>query len=104
MRSQYAFYHTQYQRYRSKCFKKEVERLVLLGVLKVANDSDWGASSFDQPKPKSNRICFLCEFRNLNKQLKRKPYPMPKINEMLLILEGFQYGTSLDLNMGHYHI
>ena len=29
---------------------------------------------------------------------------MPKINEMLLKLEGFQYATSLDLNMGYYHI
>ena len=29
---------------------------------------------------------------------------MPKINEMLLRLEGFQYDKSLDLNMGYYHI
>ena len=29
---------------------------------------------------------------------------MPKINEMLLKLEGFQYATSLYLNMGYYHI
>ena len=29
---------------------------------------------------------------------------MPKINDMLLELEGFQYATSLDLNMGYYHI
>ena len=29
---------------------------------------------------------------------------MPKINEMLLKLEGFQYDASLDLNMGYYHI
>ena len=29
---------------------------------------------------------------------------MPKINVMLLKLEGFQYATSLDLNMGYYHI
>ena len=41
---------------------------------------------------------------NINKQLKQKPCPMPKINEMLLKLEGFQYATSLDLNMGYYHI
>ena len=33
-------------------FKKEVERLVLLGVLEAANDSKWGASSFAQPKLK----------------------------------------------------
>ena len=29
---------------------------------------------------------------------------MPKTNEILLKLEGFQYDTSLDLNMGYYHI
>ena len=29
---------------------------------------------------------------------------MPKINDMLLELEGFQYATSLYLNMGYYHI
>ena len=32
---------------------------------------------------------FIIDFRKINKQLKRKPYPMPKINEMILKLEGF---------------
>ena len=56
------------------------------------------------PTHKSNWVRFISDFRNLNKQLKQKPYPMPKNNEMLLKLEGFQYATSLDLNMGWYHI
>ena len=47
-------------------FKKEVAHLVLLGVHKVANDSEWKAPSFVQPKPKSNRVRFLSNFRNLN--------------------------------------
>ena len=85
-------------------FKKSVEYLVPLGVLKRARDSEWGSPSFTQPKPKSNRVRFLSDFRNINKELQRKPYPMPKINEMLLKLEYFQYDTSLDLNMGYYHI
>ena len=29
---------------------------------------------------------------------------MPKTNEMLLKLKGFKYATSLDLNIGYYHI
>ena len=29
---------------------------------------------------------------------------MPKINEVLLRFEGFQYDTFLDLNMVYYHI
>ena len=70
-------------------FKKEVEFIVLLGFLKVENDSEWVSPSFAQPKPKLNRVCFLSNFRNLNKQLKPKPYPMLKINKMLLELEVF---------------
>ena len=61
-------------------------------------------SAILKPKHKTNQVRFLSDFRNLNKQLKRKPYPMSKINEMLLKLEGFQDATSLGLNMGYYHI
>ena len=84
--------------------KKLVERLLLLGVLEVPNDLEWGSPSFAQSKPKSNQVRFISDFRNLNKQLKRKPYPMPKTNEMLFKLEGFKYDTLLDLNMGYCHI
>ena len=35
-------------------FKNEVGSLVLLGVLEVSNDSEWGAPSFAQTRPKSN--------------------------------------------------
>ena len=81
-------------------FKKGVETLFLLGVLEVGNYSEQGSSSFAQPKPKSNQVRFLSDFSNLNKQLNQKPYPTPKINEMLLKLEGFKYAMSLYLNMG----
>ena len=46
----------------------------------------------------------LSNFRNLNKQLKRKPYSIHKINEILLELEVFHYPMSLNLSMGYYHI
>ena len=61
-----------------------------LGVIEEENDSEWGASSFAQPKAKTNSVRFLSDFRKLNRQSKRKPYPMPKIREMLLNLEGFK--------------
>ena len=84
--------------------KNEIERLVLLGVPEVANNSQRGAPYFSQPKPKSNQVCFLSDFRNLNRKLEQKPYLMPKTNEMLLKLEDFYYTTSLDLNIGYYLI
>ena len=68
-----------------KEIKKKVERLVLLGVPGIENDSEWWAPPFVQPKPK-NIVRFQSYFRNLNKQLKCKTYPIPKINERLLKL------------------
>ena len=49
-------------------------------------------------------MIFLSDLQNLNRQMKRKPYPMPKIREVLLKLKYFKYSMSLDLNVGYYHI
>ena len=32
------------------------------------------------------------------------PHPLPKTQDLLLKLQGFQWATALDLNMGHCHI
>ena len=47
-------------------FKMEVEHLVLLGVIKEDNDSEWWAPSFAKPKAKSNWVNYLSGFSNLN--------------------------------------
>ena len=47
---------------------------------------------------------FISEFRELNKRIRRTPYPIPKIQDLLLTLEGFKYGTALHLNMRYCHI
>jgi hypothetical protein len=57
------------------------------------------------PDPEDGQYCLLHQQNpQLNKQIVCKPYPIPQIKDMLLNLEGFQYATSLDLNMGYYHI
>ena len=83
--------------------RKEVDRLCHIGVLRKVNRSEWAAPTFIIPK-KDGSVRFISDFRELNKRLKRKPFPIPKIQDLLLKLEGFQYATSLDLNMGYYHI
>ena len=83
--------------------RMEVQRLCEAGVLKKVNHSEWAAPTFIIPK-KDGSVRFISDFRELNKRIKRKPYPIPKIQDMLLKLEGFKYATSLDLNMGYYHI
>ena len=73
-------------------------------MLEEKIDSEWGAPSVAQPKAKTKRFRFLSYFQELNRESKCQPYPMPKIRDILLNLEGFQYATPLDLNMGYYHI
>jgi hypothetical protein len=86
-----------------KKLKEEIKRLCDYGVLRKINRSEWAAPMFTIKKP-DDSLRSLADLRELNKRIKRKPFPLPRINDMLQKLEGFQYATSLDLNMGYYHI
>ncbi len=81
--------------------KIEVERLCKLGVLKKVNRSQWAAPTFVIPK-KDGSVRFISDFRELNKRIKRRPYPLPHIQDLLMNLEGFKCATSLDLKVIHY--
>eukprot|EP00804_Cyclotella_cryptica_P023312 CCRYP_000461-RA/>CCRYP_000461-RA protein AED:0.40 eAED:0.40 QI:0/0/0/1/0/0/4/0/401 len=50
-----------------------------------------------------NTVWVVTDFREVNKRIVRKPFPIPKIT-ILQELEGFTYATALDLNMGYYTI
>jgi hypothetical protein len=82
---------------------KEIDRLILMRVLKWQPSSKWALPSFIIPK-KDHTVCTISDFRELNKRIVRKPYPIPKISTTLQELEGFTYATTLDLNMGYYTI
>jgi putative transposase len=81
----------------------ELDWLCQLGVLRCINKSKWAAPTIIIPK-KDGTVRFISDFQVLNKRIKRKPYPIPHIQDLLHKLEGFMYATSLDLNMGYYHI
>jgi len=66
-----------------------------LGVLNKVNHSEWAAPAFI-PK-KGGPAQFISNFRELNKQIRRKLFPLPKIQDLLLKLRGFRYGGFLDL-------
>jgi hypothetical protein len=82
---------------------KELNRLCDLGVLEFQPDSEWASPSFITPK-KDGTVHFLTDFREVNKRIVRKPFPLPKISTVLQELEGFTYATTLDLNLGYYTI
>ncbi len=83
--------------------KAEIERLVGYGVLRKVNRSECASPIFTVTKPDTT-LRSIADLRELNKRIRRKPFPIPKIQELLHKLKGFQYATSLDLNMGYYHI
>ena len=47
---------------------------------------------------------FITDYLRINQKLVRKPYPLPRIGETIQKQEGFQYTTSLDINMVYYFI
>ena len=83
--------------------KTEMTRLTGIKVFDKNPDSEWAAPTFVQPK-KTGDVRILTDFRRLNAVLKRKPFPLPKISDLLRKLEGFKWATAIDLSMGYYHI
>ncbi len=82
---------------------KEIDRMILMGVLKWQPLSKWALPSFIIPK-KDHTVRTISDFRELNMQIQRKPCPIPKISTTLQELEGFTYATTLDLTMVYYTI
>jgi hypothetical protein len=83
--------------------KKEMKRLIEIDVFNRSSDSEWAAPTFIQTK-KTGHVRFLTDLKRLHSQIKIKPFPLPKISDLLKKLSGFKYATTIDLRMGYYHI
>ena len=83
--------------------KKELKELCKIGILRKCLDSQCARPSFIMPK-KNGTVQFVTDFQRVNKKIISKPFPIPKINDLMQKLEGFTWATVLDLNMGYYHI
>jgi hypothetical protein len=64
--------------------KTEMKRLTEIVVFNRRSDSEWEAPTFIQAK-KTGDVRILTDFRRINAQIKRKPFPLPKISDMLRI-------------------
>ena len=53
--------------------KKEVNRLIKIGILKIINKSQWAAPTFIIPKI-NGTVRFISDFREINKTIKSKPF------------------------------
>jgi hypothetical protein len=89
-------------------FKTEVYRQCNIGALRELGPEEieqreWASPCFAVPK-KNGDIRLVIDFRQLNKVLKRKEYPLPTIDEIFQDIRGFKYATVIDLNMGYLSI
>jgi hypothetical protein len=83
--------------------KTEMKILPDIDVFNRSSDSEWAAPACIQAK-KTGDVRILIDFRRINAQIKRKPFTLPKISNLLRKLSGFKYATAIDLIMGYYHI
>ena len=83
--------------------KREIDRLCSIEVIEKNSDSEWACGTFITPK-KTGDVRVVTDLRELNKFVKRKPFPLPKIKDLLQSLANFQYATAVDLSMGYYNI
>jgi hypothetical protein len=72
----------------------------LLGPMNLNGDHP----AFFCPKKDNAGLRFICNLREINKRLVRKPYPLPKVQDLLRKIGKFKYATTLDLVMGFYNI
>ena len=57
--------------------------IINIGVLKRKNYLEQATPTFIIPK-KNGTVRFISGFRELNERIKRKPFPIPKIQDLLL--------------------
>ncbi len=88
-------------------FKAELDRLVKIGILEEGGRSEWISGTFIIPKKllpgeDTPRVRWISDFRALNKALKRKVYPIPRIADILARRTGYSFLSKLDLSMQYY--
>ena len=62
--------------------KKEVKTLIKIGVLKKIHNSQWAAPTFIISK-NNGTVKFISDFRELNKSITTKPFPIPKLSRSI---------------------
>ena len=63
--------------------------------------SPWGFPSFIIPK-KDGRVRWISDIRKLNEMIVRKPYPLPKIQDIMNNRGTYKWFIKIDLSMMFY--
>lgn len=81
--------------------KAELDRQVNLGILERVYETQWGMPMICIAK-KNGNIRTVDDFRELNKAVLRRVYPLPKILDMIRRHHGWQFITVIDVTAAYY--
>jgi hypothetical protein len=81
--------------------KEELQKQCNEDILERVGESEWGMPMMVIPK-KNGSIRTIDDLRELNKQVKRKVYPLPKIQDIFHRRKGYKYASKLDLTNCYY--
>ena len=70
-------------------------------TLEPCNQSKWASPSFPIPK-EDESIRFILDFQELNKVIKQKLFPLPRIQDVLNRRGKYKYFTKIDLSIMFY--
>lgn len=85
----------------AEVFKKECQRLCDEDVLEPVGATEHAYPTFIIPK-KDQTVRWVSDFRRLNQMLRRRVYPLPKIQDVLHRRPGYKFFTKIDLSMCYY--
>ena len=80
-----------------------LDDLVEIGVLEKAGISQWASPMFITRK-KDGRVRWVSDLRYLNTAVKRQQYPIPIIQDVIMLRDGYKFFTKLDLTMQYYDL
>ncbi|OWZ03089.1 Pol Polyprotein [Phytophthora megakarya] len=81
--------------------KTKIQQLINADVLEQIYDSEMASPAFFLTKPDGS-LRLLVDFRSLNKYLRRSPYYVPRIREILMRLAKAKCISTFDANLGYY--
>jgi len=86
------------------CLKKELDRMIMLGVIKKVNEStDW-VNSMVITKKKNGELRICMDPKDLNESIKREHYQIPTCEEIISEMSGASYLTTLDASQGFWQL
>ena len=82
-------------------FKAELLRLCKIGILEICGASQWASPTLIIRK-KDGSVRWVSDFRELNKVIQRRIYPLPCIQDILKRCPRYSFFSKLDVSMQYF--